>query len=126
MTDFATSEEWLHQSTLLVRACPTVSRVQLGHPQADQQTRITTKYEIQKADDPRARLEFKSYDPATGACLKYKTDKAAEVGRLVAALGRLAGEMAGVPESAATTTEATTEAPPTPAEPVKKKKKSRK
>lgn len=32
--------------------------------------------------------------------LKYKTDKAAEVGRLIASLGSLGREMAGLPEIA--------------------------
>ncbi|KAL8930123.1 MAG: hypothetical protein Q9172_000208 [Xanthocarpia lactea] len=90
-----------------------------------QQTRITTKYRISppsprrqpKATGPsesaptggplppqqgqppqsRAHLVLKTYDPASGVCLKYKTDKAAEVGRLVAALGRCGRTMAGLP-----------------------------
>ncbi|KAL8667163.1 MAG: hypothetical protein Q9168_007308 [Polycauliona sp. 1 TL-2023] len=84
-------------------------------------TRITTKYRISpppprrkpKAADPshsspppaqpqqppqsRAHLVLKTYDPTSGVCLKYKTDKAAEVGRLVAALGRCGRTMAGLP-----------------------------
>lgn len=34
----------------------------------------------------------------SGTCLKYRTDKAAEVGRLVASLGRCGRVMAGLPE----------------------------
>lgn len=41
---------------------------------------------------------LKTYDPISGVCLKYRTDKAAEVGRLVAALGSCGRVMAGVPE----------------------------
>ena len=40
---------------------------------------------------------LKTYDPVSGACLKYKTDKAAEVGRLVAALGKCGRVMSGLP-----------------------------
>lgn len=46
----------------------------------------------------KALLTLKTYDPVSGACLKYKTDKAAEVGRLVAALGTCARVMAALPE----------------------------
>ena len=40
-------------------------------------------------------LTLKTYDPVSGVCLKYRTDKAAEVGRLVSSLGRLGKAMAG-------------------------------
>lgn len=43
---------------------------------------------------------MKTYDPVSGTTLKYKTDKAAEVGRLVLSLSRLGREMAGLPELA--------------------------
>ena len=46
---------------------------------------------------PRAVLELKTYDPESGACLKFKTDKAADVGRLVGGLGRLGRHMAALP-----------------------------
>lgn len=49
---------------------------------------------------PRAYLELKTYDPASGVCLKYQTDKAAEIGRLIAGLGRLGRSMAALPELA--------------------------
>lgn len=39
---------------------------------------------------PKATFTLKCYDPVSGVALKYKTEKAAEVGRLVAAMGRLA------------------------------------
>ena len=44
-----------------------------------------------------ATLVLKCYDPVSGSCLKYKTDKAAEVGRLITALGRCGRVMAGLP-----------------------------
>jgi hypothetical protein len=83
------------------------------------QTRITTKYNIpdpskaksrkRKAPDDEAEaptepqpsiatLTLKTYDPESGACLKYKTNKGWEVGRLIANLGRLGRHMAALPE----------------------------
>lgn len=43
-------------------------------------------------------MTLKTYDPISGTTLKYETDKAAEVGRLVGALSRLGRTMAGLPE----------------------------
>lgn len=43
-------------------------------------------------------LELKTYDPSSGTTLKYKTSKAAEVGRLIATLGSLGRDMAALPE----------------------------
>ena len=45
----------------------------------------------------KALLTLKTYDPISGTCLKYKTDKAAEVGRLVASLGSCGRVMAALP-----------------------------
>jgi WD repeat-containing protein 44 len=85
---------YLHQSSLLVQAYPT--------------TRITTKYSLPPKDAktmpptdnatestsekrvPAASLTLKTYHADSGICLKYKTDKTAEVGRLVTGLGKLA------------------------------------
>jgi hypothetical protein len=89
------------------------------------QTRITTKYKIpnlaaakyqkpkkrKRNDDaeekdtntakvPRAALVLKTYDPESGVVLKFKTDKAADVGRLITGLGRLGRHMAALPEKA--------------------------
>jgi hypothetical protein len=108
MPYYATADEWLRQSQLLLEARPTT-------------TRITTKYSIRpveaprkpKADSaaaaagaaaptepkpPRGRLVLKTFDPKTGTTLKYKTTKAAEVSRLVLSLGKLGRPMAGLPE----------------------------
>ncbi|KAJ6447042.1 signal recognition particle protein (SRP9) domain-containing protein [Purpureocillium lavendulum] len=115
MPYFKTSQEWLEQSTLLLEARPST-------------TRITTKYSIkpvkprakkpqeQQTEEPsagaaaaaataaagtkppRGSLVLKSYDPVSGSTLKYRTTKAAEVSRLMgAALGRLGKGMAAVP-----------------------------
>ena len=65
---------------------------------------------------PRGVLTLKTYDPASGATLKYRTTKAAEVGRLVQALGRLGARMAGLPPPADGEDVAMAEAPATAAE----------
>ncbi|KAK8108659.1 hypothetical protein PG984_014460 [Apiospora sp. TS-2023a] len=103
MPHYAKSEEWLRESQLLLEARPTT-------------TRITTKYAIKTpklrksktADDtpateaapkpPRGFLTLKTYDPASGVTLKYRTSKAAEVSRLIMCLGKLSRPMAGLPE----------------------------
>ncbi|KAI2623847.1 signal recognition particle 9 kDa protein-domain-containing protein [Hypomontagnella submonticulosa] len=110
MPYYATSQEWLRQSSLLIEARPTT-------------TRITTKYHIAKpkprrskksssesdpapsssdptttAAAPRGSLTLKTYDPHSGVCLKYRTTKAAEVSRLILSLGRPLGtRMAALP-----------------------------
>lgn len=48
---------------------------------------------------PKAVLVLKTYDPESGVVLKFKTDKAADVGRLIAGLGRLGRRMAALPDS---------------------------
>lgn len=47
---------------------------------------------------PRATLTLKTYDPESGVVLKFKTDRAAEVGRLVGSLGRVGRHMAALPQ----------------------------
>ena len=49
---------------------------------------------------PRATLEVKAYDPVSGTTLKFKTEKSADVGRLIAGVGRLGRQMAALPEKA--------------------------
>lgn len=67
------------------------------------QTRISTRYRLSRPPGsepparPRGTLVLKTYDPVSGACLKYRTRKAAEVGRLVAGMQRCARVMAAVP-----------------------------
>ncbi|OBT61347.1 hypothetical protein VE03_09315 [Pseudogymnoascus sp. 23342-1-I1] len=90
-----TAQEWLTQSALLLQARPTTARIT---------TKYTTKPSTRRptaetaAPAPVASLTLKTYDPASGTTLKYRTDKAAEVGRLVLSLSRLGREMAGLPE----------------------------
>lgn len=49
---------------------------------------------------PRGTLEVKAYDPESGVTLKFKTEKSADVGRLIAGLGRVGRYMAALPEKA--------------------------
>ncbi|KAF2216524.1 hypothetical protein CERZMDRAFT_93813 [Cercospora zeae-maydis SCOH1-5] len=113
MVQLGTSEEWQRQTSLLVKARPTT-------------TRITTKYNIPNLESPkyqqklkkrkreadgedkesanaaplipRATLTLKTYDPESGVTLKFKTDRAAEVARLINGLGRVGRHMAALPE----------------------------
>lgn len=47
---------------------------------------------------PKAFLTLKTYDPESGVVLKFKTDRAADVGRLITGLGRLGRHMAALPQ----------------------------
>ncbi|KAM3084485.1 hypothetical protein ACMFMG_001408 [Clarireedia jacksonii] len=127
MPYLSTAQEWLNDSTLLLKARPNT-------------THITTKYNISHAADsphapssvrshsshkprlpkpkapsdsttetqptttnpapepPRATLVLKTYCTETGVSLKYKTNKVAEVSRLIQILGRLGRVMAKLPE----------------------------
>jgi len=49
-------------------------------------------------EEPTATFTLKTYDPVSGTCLQYETNKAAEVGRLIGNLGRLGRHMAALPE----------------------------
>lgn len=60
----------------------------------------TAETEPAQPRSAKAYLELKTYDPESGVTLKYKTDKAAEVGRLIASLGRMGRYMAALPEIA--------------------------
>jgi hypothetical protein len=42
-------------------------------------------------------LTLKTYDPVSGAVIKFRTGKIADVGRLIAGLHRLAREQTGLP-----------------------------
>ncbi|ELR07244.1 hypothetical protein VC83_01383 [Pseudogymnoascus destructans] len=90
-----TAQEWLTQSALLLQARPTTSRITTKYTVKPSTRRTTAET---AAPAPVAFLTLKTYDPASGTTLKYRTDKAAEVGRLVLSLSRLGREMAGLPE----------------------------
>lgn len=114
MTYFDDLHTYLHQSSLLIQAYPssrittkyslprkpkaknesTDTKAQSEADTAEQQSRRLKK-------EPSATLTLKTYHQESGICLKYKTDKAAEVGRLMAGLGRLAkGEIISIPKEA--------------------------
>lgn len=100
------------------------------------QTRITTRYYIRSATSretekpkeattpakraaalaatdrpPRGHLVLRTYDPASGAVLRYRTSKAAEVAHLVQMLAGLGRRMAALPPRE--------EEPPAPEAPAK-------
>ncbi len=60
-----------------------------------------TRQQQREKKEPSAILVLKTYHADSGICLKYRTDKAQEVGRLMAGLGRLAkGEIIEMPTTA--------------------------
>jgi hypothetical protein len=101
---------YLHQSSLLIQAYPTTTRITTKYslprrlnpksksnakpappaPSENATTDTTSKPHRERLP-PSATLTLKTFEPGSGICLKYKTDKAAEVGRLLTGLGRLAG-----------------------------------
>ncbi|KAF2489674.1 hypothetical protein BU16DRAFT_531190 [Lophium mytilinum] len=118
MPHISTSSEWLAQSSLLVKAYPRTTRVSSKYSVLSPKVSKVSKSRKKAAaagsepaaapvsDDASAtptRLNIatftlKTYDPDSGTCLKYQTNKAAEVGRLVGSLGKLARVMAALPE----------------------------
>jgi hypothetical protein len=127
---------YLHRSSLLIQAYPTTTRITTKYslprkpnPQSKSKSKPKPKAAAEPAQPappetntgstnarppprerlpPSATLTLKTFEPGSGICLKYKTDKAAEVGRLLTGLGRLAGgeviEMPAPPSTAAAAT----------------------
>jgi len=102
-----TAQQWLTQSTLLLQARPTTTRITTKYTIKPPPTALLTPTESKplpkptessKPEPPRATLTLKTYDPASGTTLKYSTTKQAEVSRLIQILGRLARPMAGLAE----------------------------
>jgi len=110
-----TAQSWLTQSTLLLKARPSTTRMTTKYtittptdpskvkPRKAKASSTTpdepsTATPATASDAPRATLTLKTFDPASGATLKYRTNKAAEVSRLIQILGRLARPMSGLPE----------------------------
>jgi len=97
-------------------------------------TRITTSYHAATAG--KGKLTLKTYDPVSGALVKYRTSRIAVVGRLVSGLNRLGRQQARVPEPAVIAVQAPSAsgtstpipgqaAPPEPPKSKKKKKKGK-
>ncbi|KAF8534553.1 signal recognition particle 9 kDa protein-domain-containing protein, partial [Trichophaea hybrida] len=78
-----TPQEFQTSSLQLLRAYPA-------------STKITITYHA--ATPGKGTLTLKTYDPVSGAVIKFKTTKIADVGRLIAGLHRLAREQMGAPE----------------------------
>ncbi|GKZ33072.1 hypothetical protein AbraIFM66950_002847 [Aspergillus brasiliensis] len=99
MPYLATSQSYLEQSSLLLQAYPdarittkyTFPRTTPTPTSTKQQQSTTQSPEADTDPKPRiATLELKTYHPGSGICLKYRTNKGAEVGRLITSLGKLA------------------------------------
>ncbi|KAB5557947.1 signal recognition particle 9 kDa protein-domain-containing protein [Coniochaeta sp. 2T2.1] len=110
MPTYAKSEDWLHQSSLLLEARPETTRITTRYTIRPHRPRTpksstapssttTTTTPTPTPGAPRGDLELKTYDPVSGVALKYRTVKLAEVGRLVQSLlgNQLGGVMAGIP-----------------------------
>ncbi|KAI1111569.1 signal recognition particle 9 kDa protein-domain-containing protein [Nemania sp. NC0429] len=117
MPYYATSQEWLRQSALLLEARPSTTRITTTYHLTDK-TGTSKKRQKRRQQEllsssssatttaaatttatatPRASLTIKTYDPHSGVCLKYRTTKAAEVSRLILSLGQLGRRMAALP-----------------------------
>ncbi|CAK7265607.1 hypothetical protein SEPCBS57363_001669 [Sporothrix epigloea] len=115
MATLATSQQWLHQSSLLLEARPFTTKITCRYSVKPKPARRIKKNATTDDDseqtlpdapakpaaapvgqNPRAKLVLKTVDPASGVCLKYETTKAAEVSRLVQLLGQLSRRQAGL------------------------------
>ncbi|KAK2871977.1 hypothetical protein FQN49_002654 [Arthroderma sp. PD_2] len=101
MVYLATSQDYLKQSSLLLEAYPDTTRITTRYsypkrPSAKERSKAKSKPATSGSAEPTeasaapATLTLKTFNPTTGICLKYQTKKAAEVGRLIAGLGKLA------------------------------------
>ncbi|KAK3680185.1 hypothetical protein LTR78_000562 [Recurvomyces mirabilis] len=111
MVYLATPEDWQRQSSLLLQARPTTARITTKYKIPNLESSKYQKALKRKRDTetgekdnaapkvPKGSLVLKTYDPESGVVLKFKTDKAADVGRLIGGLGRLGRHMAALPES---------------------------
>ncbi|KAI5840215.1 signal recognition particle 9 kDa protein-domain-containing protein [Morchella snyderi] len=77
-----TPQEFVDESLRLLEARPSAT--------------ITTTYHA--AASGKGKLTIKTYDPASGAVIKFRTCKIAVVGRMIAGLNRLGRQQANVPE----------------------------
>ncbi|GCB19032.1 uncharacterized protein C17H9.07 [Aspergillus awamori] len=97
-----TSQSYLEQSSLLLQAYPdTRITTKYTFPRTTSTSTSTSTKQQQQQQPPTspedtepkpriATLELKTYHPGSGICLKYRTNKGAEVGRLITSLGKLA------------------------------------
>ncbi|OAA46588.1 Signal recognition particle, SRP9 subunit [Beauveria brongniartii RCEF 3172] len=105
MSYFKTGQDWLDQSTLLIQASPTTTKITTRYSIKAVKHRKPSTTDVASAPataekPPRAELVLKTFDPRSGVTLKYRTTKAAEVSRLMgAAMGQLGRSMAALPEA---------------------------
>ncbi|PYH40103.1 SRP9/SRP21 family protein, partial [Aspergillus saccharolyticus JOP 1030-1] len=97
-----TPQSYLEQSALLLQAYPDArittkytfpSTSSKTHPTPSSQTSSSQPDAQAAPQDPKPRiatLTLKTFHPESGICLKYRTNKGAEVGRLISSLGKLA------------------------------------
>ncbi|KAM5430014.1 hypothetical protein McanMca71_006390 [Microsporum canis] len=100
MVYLTTSQDYLKQSSLLLEAYPDTTRITTKYsypkrPSAKERSKAKSKAATSESTEATERtaapatLTLKTFNPTTGICLKYRTNKAAEVGRLIAGLGKL-------------------------------------
>ncbi|KAJ5121501.1 uncharacterized protein N7515_009462 [Penicillium bovifimosum] len=109
-----TSQAYLEQSAQLLQAYPDTTRIVTKYnfpsTRPANQKRIQKSQKNPKAGDastptvPIASLTLKTFNPTTGICLHYRTNKAQEVSRLITSLGKLAAgaDVAGLGLSSGT------------------------
>ncbi|KAH0844444.1 hypothetical protein AYO21_00914 [Fonsecaea monophora] len=127
MTYLTDLHSYLHQSSLLIQAYPS-ARITTKYalprkpntkakskpkgskrkedsasgPSTTDTAPAAANSQPQSKRERSAVLTLKTYHAESGICLKYRTDKAAEVGRLLTGLGRLAkGEVIEMPAAVA-------------------------
>ncbi|KXG47380.1 Signal recognition particle, SRP9 subunit [Penicillium griseofulvum] len=115
-----TSQAYLEQSAQLLQAYPDTTRIVTKYSfPTTRKGNITRSQKSQVRKDAKATagqsstpaqpstaiatLTLKTFNPTTGICLHYRTNKLQEVGRLITTLGKLAAgaDVAGLGLSAA-------------------------
>ncbi|KAK9318702.1 signal recognition particle 9 kDa protein-domain-containing protein [Lipomyces orientalis] len=81
MPSTSSATVFIHQSTLLLQARPTT-------------TKLTYTYNTNKKNK-RGTLAVKTFDPVSGACFRLRTRKVNDLNRILRALAGMAGVMAG-------------------------------
>ncbi|CAI7584563.1 unnamed protein product [Penicillium glandicola] len=115
-----TSQAYLEQSAQLLQAYPDTTRIvtkynfptnRRGNVRRAQKSKARKEAQATDASSTTtsaqpptsiATLTLKTFNPITGICLHYRTNKAQEVGRLITSLGKLAAgaDVAGLGLSA--------------------------
>ncbi|RAH46354.1 SRP9/SRP21 family protein [Aspergillus brunneoviolaceus CBS 621.78] len=96
-----TPQAYLEQSALLLQAYPDATKTKTKTTSSTSSPSASTTaqpaQETQQSPTPQsqekpriATLTLKTFHPGSGICLKYRTNKGAEVGRLISSLGKLA------------------------------------